>query len=454
MQTHEQHRREHRRGPRPDEPIDLRDPGRSGGVAASFAPLLHSMFPRGIPLRFSFWDGSAIGPEQGPRSSAHELGLRVTAPTALNRLIWAPGELGLGRSYVAGDIDLVGDPYEVLRALQADAHWEGFDPRTVWRTIAAARRLGAFGRPVPPPPEEARPHGILHSATRDAQAISHHYDVGNSFYSLVLGPSMAYSCARYTGEDSTLEQAQVAKFDLVCRKLGLQRRRGMRLLDVGCGWGSLAIHAAQHYGAKVVGITISREQAELARLRVDEAGVSELVEIRLQDYRDLGGQRFEAISSIGMFEHVGSRRMAEYFTVLRGLLVPEGRLLNHAISSIGGSTLGPRTFVGRYVFPDGELIDVGRVLLAMEDAGFEVRDVESLREHYARTLRAWVANLDASWDEAVELVGVGRARVWRLYMAGSALGFDDGGISIHQTLGVVVDETGASGMPATRADFG
>lgn len=451
MQTHEQHRRQHRVGARPERLIDLRDPVRSNDIGASVAPLLESIFPRGIPVRLSFWDGSSIG-AIGPRDRSLEL--RVNSVRALNRLIWAPGELGLGRSYVAGDIDLLGDLYEILRALQADAHWEGFHPRTVWRTIGAAYRLGALGRPVAPPAEEARPRGLRHSAARDVQAISHHYDVGNDFYSLFLGPTMAYSCARYVDTDSTLEQAQVAKFELVCRKLGLHRRPGLRVLDVGCGWGSLAIHAAQHHGARVVGITISREQAELARRRVEQAGMSDLVEIRLQDYRDIGGQRFDAISSIGMFEHVGSKRMAEYFTVLRGLLAPEGRLLNHAISSVGGSTLGPRSFVGRYVFPDGELIDVGQVVLAMEAAGFEVRDVESLREHYARTLRRWVGNLDASWGRAVELVGEPRARIWRLYMAGSALGFDDGGISIHQVLGVVVDETGSSGMPLTRLELG
>jgi cyclopropane-fatty-acyl-phospholipid synthase len=284
--------------------------------------------------------------------------------------------------------------------------------------------------------------------------VGHHYDVGNDFYRLVLGPTMTYSCARFVEAESTLEQAQAAKHELICRKLGLHERPGMRLLDVGCGWGTMAIHAAVHHQARAVGITISRPQAELARLRAEEAGVSDLVEIRLQDYRDLAGETFDVISSIGMSEHVGHGKIDQYFATLRSVLGPQGRLLNHAISSVGGSTLGPRSFVGRYVFPDGELIDVGNVVLSMEEAGFEVRDVESLREHYARTLRCWVANLESNWDRAVAMVGGPRAKVWRLYMAGSAIGFEDGGIAIHQVLGVLPTDSGVAGMPLTRRDWG
>ena len=254
-------------------------------------------------------------------------------------------------------------------------------------------RLGAFGRPPAAPPEECRPSGRLHSKSRDAAVISHHYDVGNDFYRLVLGPSMTYSCARFVDDRTTLEEAQAAKYELICRKLGLDRRPGGRLLDVGCGWGSMAIHAARHHQASVTGVTLSRPQADEARRRVAEEGLADQIEIRVQDYRDLGGEQFDAISSIGMFEHVGSPRMAEYFQTLRHLLTPTGRLLNHAISKPGGSFLGRRSFVGRYVFPDGELVDVAEVVRAMQGAGFEVRDVESLREHYARTLRHWVANL-------------------------------------------------------------
>src|SRR5664280_45862 len=264
---------------------------------------------------------------------------------------------------------------------------------------------------------------------------------------------MTYSCARFVSADATLEEAQSAKYELICRKLGLDDRPGARLLDVGCGWGSMAIHAARNHGAQVVGIALRHEQVDKAKERVRAAGLQDSVEIRYQDYRDLGGEQFDAISSIGMFEHVGTARTAQYFTTLRDLLVPGGRLLNHAISSPGGSRLGSRTFIGRYVFPDGELIDVGQVVLAIEGAGFEVRDVESLREHYSRTLHAWVDNLSAHWDSAVAEVGAQRARVWLLYMAASANGFDDGGISLHQVLGIKPGPGGESHMPATRANW-
>ena len=329
-----------------------------------------------------------------------------------------------------------------------------FGPGAVPAVIAAARRLGALGPPLPPPAEEHVPRpGMRHSKARDARAISHHYDVGNDFYRLVLGPAMTYSCARFVEPGMDLAAAQAAKHDLICRKLGLHRRSGARLLDVGCGWGSLAIHAATHYDVSVVGITISEEQVALARRRVADAGLSGRVDIRLQDYRDVRGETFDAIASVGMFEHVGARRMARYFERLHRLLAPTGRLLNHAISSVDGSAMRGRSFMGRYVFPDGELIDVTATQRAMQSVGFEIRDVESLREHYALTLRHWVANLEADWRRAVELVGAPRARIWRLYMAGSALGFEDGGINVHQVLGVRTADDGTSGMPPTRRDW-
>jgi cyclopropane-fatty-acyl-phospholipid synthase len=284
--------------------------------------------------------------------------------------------------------------------------------------------------------------------------VRHHYDVSNNFYAMVLGPAMTYSCARFTSDADTLESAQESKHDLICRKLGLPDRAGQRILDVGCGWGSLAIHAAQHYGARVVGVTLSPAQAQWGRDRVAEVGLDRQVEIRLQDYRDVCDGAFDGIASVGMFEHVGSSKSAEYFGTMRRLLRPEGRLLNHAISSVGGSRIGSRSFIGRYVFPDGELMDVGKAVLAMEDAGFEVRDVECLREHYVKTLRAWVANLRQHWEAAVAEVGVRRARVWQLYMAASANGFEDGGISVHQVLGIHPAPDGRSGMPPTRRAWG
>jgi cyclopropane-fatty-acyl-phospholipid synthase len=284
--------------------------------------------------------------------------------------------------------------------------------------------------------------------------VRHHYDVSNRFYAMVLGPAMTYSCARFTSDADTLEAAQESKHDLICRKLGLPDRSGQRILDVGCGWGSLALHAAHHYGARVVGVTLSQAQAQSARDRVAAAGLERQVEIRLQDYRDVRDGTFDGIASVGMFEHVGSSKSAEYFGAMRRLLKPEGRLLNHAISSVGGSRIGSRSFIGRYVFPDGELVDVGSVVLAMEEAGFEVRDVECLREHYVKTLRAWVGNLQQHWQAAVAEVGVRRARVWQLYMTASANGFEDGGISVHQVLGVLAAAGGRSGMPPTREAWG
>jgi cyclopropane-fatty-acyl-phospholipid synthase len=418
-------------------------------VADGLRPLLTSIFGSAMPARFEFWDGSAVGPKDGPGT------VLLRSSRALRRLLWAPGELGLGRAYVAGEIDLDGDIYALLRSLQAAAPKDlRLGAGTVLAVLRAPRRVHAIGRQPKPPAEESRPRGWRHSKRRDAQAISHHYDVGNAFYRLVLGPSMTYSCARFVTDASSLEEAQAAKYESICRKLGLAERPGLRLLDVGCGWGSMAIHAATHHGASVVGVTISEAQAELARKRVAQAGVGDRVAIRLLDYRDLGGETFDAISSIGMFEHVGKERIGEYFERLYGLLEPQGRMLNHAISSVGGSKLGRRTFMGRYVFPDGELIDVGDVALAMEQAGMEIRDVESLREHYAKTLRAWIANLHANWETAVAEVGDARARIWRLYMAGSARGFEDGGIGLHQVLGVRTGPGGRSGLPATRQQWG
>ncbi|HJV09327.1 MAG TPA: cyclopropane-fatty-acyl-phospholipid synthase family protein [Acidimicrobiales bacterium] len=425
-------------------------PARGGEQAAdAVRPLVEQLLGRAVPVRMEFFDGSTLGPEDGPGT------VRIRTPDVLRRLLWAPGELGLSRAFVAGDVEFDGDIFALLAALQraapADIRFMGV--AAVKACVRAARRLGVVGPPPAPPPEEVLPLGVRHSRRRDATSVRHHYDVGNDFYRLVLGPSLTYSCARFVDDHATLEQAQAAKFELICRKLGLHRRRGMRLLDVGCGWGSMAMHAAAVHGAQVVGVTISREQAALARQRVAGAGLESEVEIRVQDYRLVRGETFDAISSIGMFEHVGRARQDQYFQTLRALLGPGGRLLNHAISSAGTSRPGRRSFIYRYVFPDAELLDVGEAVLAMERAGFEVRDVESLREHYVRTLQAWVANLEAAWDDAVRLVGLHRARIWRLYMAGCANRFQEGAISVHQVLGVVADDAGRSLMPRTRSAF-
>jgi cyclopropane-fatty-acyl-phospholipid synthase len=370
-------------------------------------------------------------------------GVVLRSPEALRRIVTAPGELGFARAYVAGDLDIEGDLYETLVLLEQRRALL----RLVPELLPVVRDLGIDAlRPPPPPPEEARLRGRRHSKVRDAAAIAHHYDVSNRFYQLVLGPSLTYSCAVFADPDATLEEAQEAKHELVARKLGL--REGMRLLDVGCGWGSMLVHAAVHHGISGVGITISRRQAELARERVRAAGVADRVEIRLADYRDVSDGPYDAVSSIGMVEHVGHAQLGLYFARLHALLRPGGRLLNHGIGRPARRRrlLPRRTFVNRYVFPDGELQEVGAVASRMQAAGLELRHLESLREHYALTLRNWVRNLERSWDEAVAEVGIARARIWRLYMAGSALGFEAGRLQVHQLLAVRPDQ-GASGVP-------
>jgi cyclopropane-fatty-acyl-phospholipid synthase len=405
----------------------------------TLAPLVERVLGSDIPIAVEAYDGSRAGPADADTT------LVIRSREALLRIVTAPGELGIARAYVAGDLDLEGDIWTLLglRDRMPDVRLE----RPVM--LELVRELGGWRaiRPVAPPPEEVRLRGRRHSRARDAAAITHHYDVSNEFYRLVLGPSLTYSCAVFQDPSDTLEQAQQNKYELICRKLGLES--GMRLLDVGCGWGGMAMHAARHHGVRAVGVTVSRRQAELAEKRVAEAGLSDEVEIRVQDYRDVADGPFDAISSIGMFEHVGEARLAAYFDRLRTLLAPHGRLLNHGISRPPGqrARLPHRSFVNRYVFPDGELHEVGRVVSAIQQAGFEARHVESLREHYALTLRHWVANLEQSWNQAVAEVGEGRARVWRLYMAGSAIGFEAGRTNIHQVLATALTDDGVSGMP-------
>lgn len=408
-------------------------------------------------LQVRAWDGTVAGPAGAPL-------LDVRSRDAVRHLAHSPNELGLARAYVSGSLGIEGDVYAALAALPLDdpAAMGGrpFIPRQRVELAALVARVGGLGRAPAPPPEEVALSGRLHSRSRDRAAVTHHYDVGNAFYRLVLGESMVYSCAYWRRPEDpayTLEDAQRDKLDLVCRKLGLQEggHGGMdlRLLDVGCGWGSLLLHAASTYGVRGVGITLSTPQAELACERLALAGLSDRVEIRVQDYRDLDDGPFDVISSIGMAEHVGQDAYAAYAHRLHSLLRPGGRLLNHQISRRPGPTREGRSFVAAYVFPDGELLPVATTVGLLEEAGFEVRDVESLREHYALTLRRWVSNLDSGWDRAVALTSQGRARVWQLYMAGSALAFEAGRIGVNQILAVRPGGDGASGLPPTRNDW-
>jgi cyclopropane-fatty-acyl-phospholipid synthase len=420
------------------------------GAADVLEPLIRAALGDDVPVVVHAWDGSS----SGPPSAA--LGVTVRQRRALRRMLWEPNELGFARAYVSGDVELDGDLFGSLTQLERAGEGSGpgvvIDRETKLAVLRAALKLRVFGPPPKPPAEEMRVVGHRHSRQRDAEAISHHYDVGNDFYRLVLGPSMTYSCAYWQSDDPeyTLADAQKAKFDLIAGKLGLAP--GMRLLDVGCGWGSFVIHAARCYGVKAVGITLSQEQADYAREQVRAAGLEGRVEIRIQDYRDVPDGPFDAISSIGMAEHVGIAQLPAYARQLFSLLRPGGRLLNHAISRKAGALLhdARTSFTDRYVFPDGELQPVGGMVSVLEDAGFEVRDVESLREHYARTLRAWVKNLERGWGRAEDLTTPGRVRVWRLYMAGAALSFDTGRIGVNQVLAVRPGPHGESGMPAVR----
>jgi cyclopropane-fatty-acyl-phospholipid synthase len=419
-------------------------------TATKLQGVLEALLQTPMPVRIRAWDGSTAGPFDAPV-------LVIRHRRALRRLMWQPNELGLARAYVAGELDVEGDLYDALNRLAA-LLWRAPDVKDVpVRHVAGDLvRLGVLGTQPKPPPEEMVVTGARHSKRRDRQAISHHYNVGNDFYRLVLGPSMVYSCAYWTSDEPGygLADAQRDKLDLICRKLGLQP--GQRLLDVGCGWGSLAIHAAREYGVHVVGITLSTEQAEYARKQVAEAGLTGQVEIRVEDYRDLEDGPYDAISSVGMAEHVGTEPYAEYAAILYAQLKPGGRLLNHQISRLHLPPKQPhqaRSFIDAYVFPDGELAPVGTTVTLLEQAGFEVRDVHALREHYGRTLRAWVANLEANWKEAVELTTPGRARVWRLYMAASALAFEQARIGVNQVLAVKDHRDGAADMPPTRGDY-
>jgi cyclopropane-fatty-acyl-phospholipid synthase len=392
---------------------------------ASLRRALRTAFPH-RPFALRFWDGSGVDATEADAPT-----FTFRSPRALAHVLRAPGELGIGRAYVDGLVE-VDDLDAALQIV------DSFEPpplslRQQLRLGVALLRACGLVIPPPPPAAELRLRGERHSVARDRRAVRHHYDVGNEFFALFLDPSMTYSCAYFSGGAETLEQAQEQKLELVCSKLRL--REGERVLDVGCGWGSFAIHAASRHVVQVLGVTLSEPQAMLARQRAREAGVADRVEIRVADYRELAGEPFDAIASIGMVEHVGEERIDLYASCLKRLLRPGGRLLNHGIAKLkdfDDPDEGP--FSERFVFPDGVPLPLSRIELALERAGLVTKHVEGLADDYAQTTRHWVQRFEERYDDAVRLAGVERARVWRLYLHAAHQGFVTGWASIYQVL--------------------
>lgn len=399
-------------------------------VAPVLAGLVSRLIGGELPVRLRAWDGSTAGPATGPT-------VRLRSRRALRHLLWAPGELGLARTYVTGGLDVDGDLTEGLRRARA-----AFDtgararpklgPREWVRIVATAGRLGVLGVPLRPPAGEAHPSRRPHTRARDRAVIFYHYDLGNDFYRLILDPAMAYSCAYFrdpTTDD--LATAQRAKLDVVCRKLGL--RPGMRLLDVGCGWGSLLLHAAEHYGVEATGVTLSAQQAGHIRSEITRRDLAGKARVWHQDYRDLAGEPFDAIASLEMGEHVGARNYPVYAATLHRMLKPGAPLLLQQMSR-DATAPGGGAFIERYIAPDMTMVPVGTTLGLLEDAGFEIRGVEALREHYMWTVRAWAERLEKHADEIAGIAGEGQLRVWRLYLAGGALAFEENRMGVNQIL--------------------
>lgn len=419
----------------------------STGPKLSIAEILEIVVGKDLPVRFTAYDGSSLG---SPDARFH---LHLRSPRGTTYLVTAPGDLGLARAYISGDLEIFGshpgNPYEVLRVLGEHLHFS----RPSARELALITRSLGWDvlKPVAPPPQESLPRwrriaeGLRHSKTRDAESIHHHYDVSNAFYEKVLGPSMTYTCAAYESEDQSLEDAQDNKYRLVFEKLNL--KEGDRLLDIGCGWGGMVRYAARR-GVKTIGVTLSAEQAEWAQKAIVDEGLSGVAEVRHSDYRDVTETGFDAVSSIGLTEHIGVHNYPSYFEFIKSKLRDGGILLNHCITRpdnkhharAGG-------FIDRYVFPDGELTGSGRIITEIQDVGLEVRHEENLRESYALTLAGWCRNLEANWDDCVAEVGEGTAKVWGLYMAGSQLGFERNTVQLHQVLAVKLDSRGRADLP-------
>ncbi|MEV0648322.1 cyclopropane-fatty-acyl-phospholipid synthase family protein [Phytomonospora sp. NPDC050363] len=407
------------------------------GIAGHVTATIEAAFGIGLPVAVRAWDGSVSGPSGEPT-------VVIRSPRAIRYLLWRPGELGLARAYVMGEIDIDGDfrrGFQLCREFTRRVRDRGLPRPTSWPAVLALfLRLGAVGPPPVVPGEEARLRGRPNSPGRDRAAIAHHYDLGNDFYAMLLDPAMVYSSGYWTSEaaDYRLADAQRDKLDLVCRELRL--RKGMRLLDLGCGWGSLILHAAENYGVHATGVTISARQEEFIRARVADRGLHDLVDVRLQDYREVTGTNFDAVASIEMGEHVGERNYPVYCATLRGLLRPGGRLLLQQMSR-GAVSPGGGAFIESYIAADMTMRPLASTLGYLETAGLEVQRVRAMREHYRLTIDAWSHRLDDVWDEMVHRFGARRARIWRLYLIGGGLAFGENRMSVHQIL-------------ATRGDAG
>ena len=423
--------------------------GRSG-VAGEIAKALAPFVGGELPVRLTAWDGSEAGPADAPH-------VVLRSPRALRRLLRHPGELGAAQAYVTGELDVEGDLDEALTHVRAVAHERQLTgirptPAAIAALLKVARSAGAIGLPLPAPASQAALSGRLHSLGRDRQAIHHHYDLSNDFYSLILDPHMAYSCGYWRSEDEgyTVEDAQRDKLELVGHKLGLGS--GSRLLDVGCGWGSMSLYAAEHFGAQVVGVTIAAEQKRFIDARIAERGLQDRVEIRLQDYRDVPDGDFDAVVSLEMGEHVGQRNYPTYAEVLHDRVRPGGRVLVQQMSRRGRHP-GGGPFIESFIAPDMHMRPVGATVDLIEASGLEVRDVHALREHYVRTVAAWHRTFEGNFDQVVALVGEEVARVWRLYLVGGAMAFRDGRMGVDQILAVRPDHGLADLEPARPADW-
>jgi cyclopropane-fatty-acyl-phospholipid synthase len=422
------------------------------GIADRLARLFRTAVGADLPIRLRAWDGSSAGPETAAT-------LVIRDRQALRRLLWSPNELGLAQAYVLGEIDIEGDLADGLRQVwatlgaQRQQHSaDGVRPPGrlgLIRLLPDAMKLGVVGTKPKPPSVQAALTGAEHSRERDRAAIAHHYDLSNAFYELLLDRHMAYSCAYFTRDDPgyTLDDAQHDKLALICRKLGL--KPGMRMLDVGCGWGSLTVFAAREYGVHVTGVTLAAEQRDYVADRIERAGLGDRAEVKLLDYRDATGGPYDAISTVEMGEHVGDAQYPAFAAGLFRLLKPHGRLLVQQMSR-GRVAPGGGVFIEKYIAPDMHMRPVGETVALFEAAGFEVRDVHAMREHYVRTVAAWYDRLESRWDDVVALVGEPTARVWRLYLVGGALAFEQRRMGVDQILAVKPDASGTAGIDIVR----